>query len=628
MKALSHVYVANAVINDVRKNNGKVKIGDLGLFNVRPEFVTPLMNDNYAPFIRAGAIGPDAFPSLLSGQTQAHPYIDKWLAYMDNQMHVQNPSSNDIGKNAFYIGYLSHICADIWTHDWVIQYSGGPWPETAKMGSQESIKNVAIHLAIETILDNNVAMIKGNMPVNIAVPTQALVELIINTAKIPINSTNGILRDNDISCDAFLEKGFVKNYWYTQQFLGSAGSLNAITTYLIAWHGDLNKGLYEWVTAHEKAVSRHLSGGEDFFGALKDEWLQWAKKNLLSMYGTPDLLAKLPVFISNLLDINLDFFKELQQKVQNEIQDYICKIAFGMTFNELKEKINPNNLLSLLNDKVKHEKIISECQNIPLFTEINETHNPIFWNSVVFSKIALLPLSEQERLAKLCGISLPEGTYPLPFGAMSIDGSGQFKYGAMDVLTKNLFNKKIITHFEQPEAIFSRLPLPHEERKLCMVDSLLKSVSVQLHTTNKKYAGSDANIYFGVIFNDNTRAEWLLDLNGAEYNDFETGDTNWYHLFNNMPNRKKEDIGQIFIRMDNYDNWSGDDWHCSAIVVSINGDSLQSFTVNKEFTHNGDMWVIPFRTAPRLIVESVRPNLPQFSSPSISLSDLWKFFKF
>ncbi len=591
MKALSHVYVANAMINDVLAHNGKVQIGNLGLFDIRPEFKAALLDRANHPFVRTGSVGPDAFPSLLTGQTQIHSFTDKWLAYIDSRMHITDLQKIALNKslsekNAFFIGYLSHVCADIWTHDWVNSYSGGPWPEFSKIGTPEGLRNISIHLAIETIMDDNVKRVKGSMPVDVKVPTNALVDLLVNTKRVPVLADDETLGKDDISCSSFLEDGFAKKYWFTEQYLG-ASNANPFSSYFREWHKDLKNGLVRWVNAHRNAIEAHFISDEDLFSALKEEWLGWAKWNLLSMYGAPDILVKLPAAILDMLDISIPFLEKIKDQIKDEIYDYICKQAFGMTYDDLKQRITPASLQALINNSSTFNKIISECGNIPPLNQFSSNSNPIFLNSLIFSKIALMPLSEQRRLATICGQALGNKVVPLPYYAMTIDGSGQFKHGiVMSKLTQGLFNKNVLKHFDKYR-VLSQSPKPHNSRKRSEVVETLKSISVKVRTADKLWAGTNADIYFGLKFKDGVKAEWLLDQ--SYYDDLERGDDDWYHFFSTIPAKRKSDIQSIFLLMKNKDG-PGPDWRCSRIRVCINGDNTQTFSVNKEFTKAGEIW--------------------------------------
>lgn len=584
MKALSHVYVANAVINDARANGGKVKVGN-ALYDVRPEYKSVLMNEAHAPFIRAGAVGPDAFPSLLTGQTQAHAFTDKWLAYIDHKLHVPSPSAAQEPLNAFFAGFLSHVCADMWTHDWVNHYAGGPWPELSKLATPAGTRNVITHLAIEGIMDENVSRVKSSMKRDIKAPVPELVGLLVNTKRVPVLADNEILGKQDIACCDFLDDDFARRYWFTQQYLG-ASSGNPVSKYLKAWHGDLKSGLEEMVIAHEKAISRHLTKDEDMFGALQDEWAKWAKRNVLSMYGGPDVLVKLPVDILNFLDIKVPFIDELKKKIKDNIKDYICTKAFGMTCDELKKQVSAQGLQAILKDPAVHAKVVAECGNIPNVSQLSAASNPIVWNSVTFTKIALMPVEEQRRLAKACGETLPADQPPVPFSVMCIDGSGQFKHGAAWPLTKGLLDKGIISHFD-PARVRNQAPLPSDGRKLSSVAGRIKCASVKVTTADKMFAGTDADIQFGLAFKNGTTKEWVLDH--KYYNDLERGDSDWYHFFTGLPPNRVDEIAGVSLRMVNTKG-SSPDWNCKQIRVSINGGPSQDFAVNTEFKKAGNKW--------------------------------------
>lgn len=575
----------NAVIHDARTNGGKLKIGN-SLYNIRPEFKTPLLVESYAPYMRAGAVGPDAFPSLLTGQTQIHTYMDKWLAYLDHRLHKVNPNASQVPLNAFYMGYLSHVCADMWTHDWVNFYAGGPVPSHFSTGANPAgIKNMLIHYLIEDFMDRSVSNVKSAMRLDIKVPVSDMVDLMINTKRTPVLADNERLGNADIQCADFLDDDFARFYWMTEQYLGAVIA-NPVSSYLKAWHADVKNGLQDMVTAHERAITRHLSQGEDMFSALFGELQAWGRRNILSMYGGPDILVKLPSDIRNALRIRIPFLDELKQKIKDNVRDYICQKLFGMTYSQLTVEMKMDALRNLVNDTVVYNKIMNECGGIPRFDQITDASNPIVLNSITFTKIAFLPVIEQRRLARSCGIKYSQNPLSVPYGVMNIHGSGQFNYGDMGFLTRGMLDRNVLRHFD-PVRARSQIPLPPERRRRSSVSGVLKCVSVKVKTADKPFAGTNSEINFGLRFSNGTVKEWKLAT--KFFNDLERNQDDWYHFFEDLPNITQDRINQVSLRMVNAKGINRK-WTCSSIRVSINGGPDKYFRVNKEFQKTGDAW--------------------------------------
>jgi len=123
-KPKTHVYLAEEALRDAL-DNGKVTIyetdqasgkilGPLGEFDVDPKILAAL---RAAPAqFRAGVLGPDAYPDILTGQQIIHPDealphdgsasgTDAWLAHIWKRGFIEGATPQ---VQAFAIGYLTH----------------------------------------------------------------------------------------------------------------------------------------------------------------------------------------------------------------------------------------------------------------------------------------------------------------------------------------------------------------------------------------------------------------------------------------------------------------------------------------------------------------------------------------
>lgn len=140
-KPKTHVYLAEEALRDAL-DNGKVTIyetdqasgkilGPLGEFDVDPKILAALRT---APAqFRAGVLGPDAYPDILTGQQIIHPDealphdgsasgTDAWLAHIWKRGFIEGATPQ---VQAFAIGYLTHGAGDVFAHTFVNHFSGG-----------------------------------------------------------------------------------------------------------------------------------------------------------------------------------------------------------------------------------------------------------------------------------------------------------------------------------------------------------------------------------------------------------------------------------------------------------------------------------------------------------------------
>lgn len=140
-KPKTHIYLAEEALRDAL-DNGRVTIhetdhrtgkivGVLGEFEVEPAILSAL---RAAPQqYRAGVLGPDAYPDILTGQQVIHPdeahALDNgaggsnaWLTHLWQRGFVGTASPQ---VRAFTVGYLTHAAGDVFAHTFVNHFAGG-----------------------------------------------------------------------------------------------------------------------------------------------------------------------------------------------------------------------------------------------------------------------------------------------------------------------------------------------------------------------------------------------------------------------------------------------------------------------------------------------------------------------
>lgn len=162
MKPKTHVFLAEIALQDALKD-GKVTIygtdytkgtvgSAIGDFDVDPRALVALQT-NAAQF-RAGVLGPDAYPDILTGQEIIHPAgkdtpgqpsrvdintggpgSNPWLEYLYSRAFngcnpdgsVPHSADQSAANQAFVLGYLAHAAADMYAHTLINYYAGGPF---------------------------------------------------------------------------------------------------------------------------------------------------------------------------------------------------------------------------------------------------------------------------------------------------------------------------------------------------------------------------------------------------------------------------------------------------------------------------------------------------------------------
>jgi hypothetical protein len=113
------------------------------------------------------------------------------------------------------------------------------------------------------------------------------------------------------------------------------------------------------------------------------------------------------------------------------------------------------------------------------------------------------------------------------------------------------------------------------------------TLTVNVRTGDARGAGTDADIYFGLVFDDGTTKEWLLDKEG--YNDFERGDNDDYYLFLGDKDRGPAQVTNVYLRM-GAEHGLGVAWQAASIRIRVNGAVVLAQDIGVWLNNQGDKW--------------------------------------
>lgn len=381
-------------------------------------------------------------------------YSWEWLEHLWNEMNAYS-GSDRLQVVAFTYGFITHAIGDTFSHTYVNEHAEGVFPFVGAIISDTEKKNIAIrHIALEAYID------KFRPPIDPADPynnfeVAAPVDFILNTL---VDDPTARSLGNPWHFDFFLDlKGGLEDRisaWThdrdTQDTITvclipdpfdgcileatvpdptDAPAVTAVhenlffaaaIPYAEAWVDDIDDGLRAWIET-STVVARELFLNADA-GAAKDAVDEWMGEHLLKMIGFPDVVA-------DVIDAVLDFLGFLGQaledfvllllpdaleaawnRLKTAVADFIFELAFGITFTELKTAIEQPE--TLLDDpalfpqgptgtkaRVNADMHLFDHDSNPSTLSIYDTFqfDPAY-NTVVLSKLALLPASELNRL--------------------------------------------------------------------------------------------------------------------------------------------------------------------------------------------------------------------------------------
>ena len=459
-KPNTHAYLADQARIDA-VDDGKVTISQvdyrsgqilrvLGEYEVEQSTLDAIRQ--FPAQYRAGVVGPDAYPDILTGQQAIHPnkedvggtVTNDWLEYIWQKS--ETAPYNTLPVRAFVVGYLTHAAGDMYGHTFVNKFSHGEF---------ELGENAVKHIVLESYVGKRTPSL-SSYDIRIdgvrefiyremvdARPGESLYETLLrgdgSKYSVPriyselraelqrdiddydntINNFNRRIdekkraaracRPLDFSCSAVaLRAQAVALETEKQGFIAAQGWRRS---YKVAWRNDIDDGLRELpVFSHELAKAMTLNPGgvdRDRVNALVGDYVE---DHLISMSGAPDLSIDFLSVVEDMFSA-IPFIEQQINRMKRDFLNYLLEEATGLTLQEIEGYISSperyfdevmgrgagqhTNLETFNRDVLK----ITE----PGFNQNNpETFNyqdfPAAYNTVTMSKLALMKPSEINRL--------------------------------------------------------------------------------------------------------------------------------------------------------------------------------------------------------------------------------------
>ena len=407
-KPKTHIYLAEEALRDAIDDDkvtlyetdyrtGKI-IGELGQFKVDPEVLAALKS---APQqYRAGVLGPDAYPDILTGQQVIHPDAahavgqgaggsNAWLAHLWRRGFLDNASPQ---VRAFTVGYLTHAAGDVFAHTFVNHFAGGEFVLTPDP------TNAAKHLVLEGYIGKRTpqttSAISSSVTTGGPLSPRKREDLGMDEEDIQRKTTTyyGTVTQNQVSISgvesfiyreltyatpgSVLEQKLLKGSGVSRSIpyifsslrnglqrqveeydrtrmsksgparLAYAAANGPAAEYKRAWIKDIDDGLAAFpAVSHEIAKAIVYNEGGSDMARAKAIMDQYVVDHLASMAGTPDAAVATVAFISGVIDGILppparEAFRALMQAPM----DLLIKGVSGRTADEWSDYMkNPEN---------------------------------------------------------------------------------------------------------------------------------------------------------------------------------------------------------------------------------------------------------------------------------------------
>lgn len=489
-KPTTHVYLGKQALDDalddgkitiprVDYSNGQI-VGEVGTYPVDPTILAALRS--HAPQYRAGILGPDAYPDILTGQQVIHPSSsetkitggpDAWLTYLWNRANTANTPAT----RAFTVGYLTHAAGDMFGHTFVNNFSGGSFAITPPAGPANAVKHIVVEGYIDkrvdgraldanffnasidgvsdfiyqnmidarpgTFLDSQLLRAGGS-------GTDYSIPRIYSTMRAnlqrDIDAYYAKKADYDRRADACKPWDLSCSRVAIRVAKAAYVAANAIPiTYKEAWREDIDAGLRAWPgVSHEVAKALFFNSSRSADTQRAEDVLQrYATDHLLSMSGTPDFVGLTAGVISDVITaITPDFLLQPIRKLKEDLLNTLLKSAIGMTKQELKDYLtSPDKYFNQVLGSGSGENTNLQRFNDNYlkiqdtgYTNPSESFNPkvvpAAYNTIVMSKLILLSQSEVNRLLSdlKSSVRLQQPNVMLGF-ISTLDGDNQWSSG-------------------------------------------------------------------------------------------------------------------------------------------------------------------------------------------------------
>jgi hypothetical protein len=436
-KPKTHVFTAAEAVEEILAGSNSVTINGKS-YKVNEHVANAIRS--YPEYYFGGAVGPDAFPDIVFGQSRIHPdsrcengskpdnecnfndgasFTDDWLQHIYdeawNYYHYCTGTGTGTGARpvecrdserpgavlAFMYGYLTHAAGDVWGHTFVNEFAGGEWP--FDLGSDLGIP--IRHIIVEGYVTSHtpggpsrLGPLVGLGPGRVSelnAPTHFIYETFIKSERASRKLAPGSHFDLFLTLKGNLSE------------LESNLAVQAIPfsgTYIDDWKDNIDDGLEAWPEMSlDVANELYFIDGPDATDHALDRIGQFKNEYLLSMLGAPG-------FVGALLGIADDFLDSLAaiENLLSDIQNWLITKATGIDIEEWKRyHKSPETYINQSSDPVNLEadtsKRLDDLMGITGGVDNPDTpfdieHFAAAENTVVLSRLLLLDADELNLL--------------------------------------------------------------------------------------------------------------------------------------------------------------------------------------------------------------------------------------
>ncbi len=373
-KPLMHEYLADQVYNEVIAGGGTLQVNHI--WHSDGEFQYPLPDrielsplvyqallDHPAQY-RAGVLGPDAYPDLITGQSVIHPDDDQpgagqganaWLDRLWRAAYQEALTTGHDEPLAFMAGFLTHAAGDMYAHTFVNAYAHGAF---------EFGDNAATHVVVEGyVAKSTPALPLSVYTISIDGVEEFIYRELIDATRYPRTEIYDlyVLKDQSVSTiprifgeyRSALEMS--NDAWRALSYPSLKKIAEApVHAYRKAWQADIDRGLRRLPTVSTQAAthlffnpSRRLDS-EAADRVLNDYFYDY----MISMFGAPDAFAEFTDIVTTITSAVTGFLHipDPFAVIKDWVIDYHVEKATGLPLSTWKG-LSANPEKHIIHDK-------------------------------------------------------------------------------------------------------------------------------------------------------------------------------------------------------------------------------------------------------------------------------------
>lgn len=624
--SLSHVNSADLILLELQRsakqNDGNAKITVYAPYDNHSAantyaYAIPLEYQDaifsYPDAFRSGALGPDFYPDMVTGQMYTHPYftnpVDQSKVESGEWITLLCQSVNSLPKNSeerkealsFALGYMLHFCGDLFGHDFVNSFSGGTYPSYSDVNlldaTDAELNNIVSHMSVENYMDKfvNSEFYSKNGYLGIDGPLQFIADTMLFNGSANAGSASIFEKYGSVPYQyEYLIELRTSIYNKANEWRETMNPFLAMcVTFCDHWIEDIDRATYALVECFNNIAKRMVTGEknpvieeekekeeeenggpsimdeviEECFGEIslgdsastigiiKEELGYWL--NHYGSYATP------------IPDIFIDGIPYV-----DEILDFILKaIGVGFIFEGIEK------LLKLIVKEIivyALQEYIPELQEIavalPGYAEkvmdpsrqLDSEYNPYKPSANNFAEFKVYMdkyAQEQELLSNTTATGIISGNDNGIFDKV-VDSDFEAFYNTLVMFKLVIMDPQNFASFVNST---TGVQLKGFEEKLTHIKTT--SLRLEIATADLYTAGTDDNVFAEVYYVDGGRRTRIMRklLDKSNYNDFEAGDNDIYDV--ELPYPVRIDKLEVAIKQEDTDT-AGEGWMCQNINIT------------------------------------------------------------